>query len=98
MIRRIVFYLLLGSTILLLWIVVPQVYYNASDVADTSSNKTVPLNDHGKTVYVTQVEKSLVSSVLLTSFVMTVVMGIYDRIVRSRAESKNARKIEDSDD
>lgn len=75
MLLRITVYALVAAVMLLMWVLLPNIYEGAAMAPDEATAHVATLNNHGTTVYVTALEKTVVSVVTPALFVATIVLG-----------------------
>lgn len=75
MLLRITVYSLMAALMLLMWFLLPNIYEGAATVPDEATGHVATLNNHGTTVYVTALEKAVVSIVTPALFAATLALG-----------------------
>ncbi len=75
MLLRIAVYSLMAALMVLLWVLLPNIYEGAATAPDEATGHVATLNNHGTTVYVTALEKTVVSIVTPALFVATLALG-----------------------
>lgn len=76
----------------LMWVVLPNIYETAATSPDVATGHVEALSDHGVTVYVTALEKAVVSFVTPALIVVTVALGaiFMARRFQDREDSRQA--------
>lgn len=84
MIRSLILGALVAALMVVMWLVLPNIYDGAATSPNNATGQVWELNNHGRTVYVTQLEKLIQSVVTPALFILTMAAGVLAFVGRHR--------------
>jgi hypothetical protein len=75
MIRSLILGALVAALMVVMWLVLPNIYEGAAPSPNNATGQVWELNNHGRIVYVTQLEKLIQSVVTPVLFILTIGAG-----------------------
>ncbi|PZO46292.1 MAG: hypothetical protein DCF16_19170 [Alphaproteobacteria bacterium] len=87
--RGIVLGVLVAALMALMWLVLPNIYEGAANAPNEATGEVWALNNHGRIVYVTQLEKLIQSVLTPALFIVTLVVGALAFVRRKQREDRS---------